>query len=367
VVSTKLAVLALVLAVAAISATVARLLDQHANPLPLSVTVEGRAVRLAAGTTLSQAAVTFRLRPLAGELLDFSGRPLRPDDDPGTLLLDGRPESGQTPLRSGDRISVVDGRDRKEPLARQVVPVPGGEPSDPQFYVSYTPGEQLIVSGALSHEIVSARFRPSGAQKTDRAVALTFDDGPSPQYTPGILATLTRLHVHATFFVIGYLAAAYPNLVRRELRLGMTVGNHSYNHPDVPPFNDLPPRLIQDEISLGANVLTRIGVRPRLFRPPGGGLSSTVVHIAAALGERVVLWSVDPTDWTPGISTKQIVRNVLSAVRPGSIVDLHDGGGDRSATLAALPAIIHAIRARGLHLVALTAAPITPDAHSRSG
>jgi peptidoglycan/xylan/chitin deacetylase (PgdA/CDA1 family) len=217
----------------------------------------------------------------------------------------------------------------------------------------------VIVSGALSHELVSARFRPGGAAKAERSVALTFDDGPSPQYTTRVLATLTRLRVHATFFVIGYLAATYPELVRRELRLGMTVGNHSYNHPEVPPFGELPPRLLRDEIALSAQILANLGATPALFRPPGGSTSAGLVRAAAALGQRVVLWSVDPDDWSPGGSSKGIAKRVLSAVRPGSIVILHDGGGDRSATVAALPAIIRGIRRRGLHLVALTADPIT--------
>jgi peptidoglycan/xylan/chitin deacetylase (PgdA/CDA1 family) len=349
-----LAVLTLAAAVAVISAFAARRLDHDpSRPSALGVTVEGRAVRLAVGTTLAQAAAMFRLSPPAGELLDLAGRPLRPDGQPGRLLLDGRVESGRTPLRTGDRITVVAGRDRKEPLARLVVAVPGGEPGDPQFTLSAAPGQREIVRGAISHELVSSRFRPTSATRTERAVALTFDDGPSPEYTPRILATLRRFRVQATFFVIGYLAQQFPALVRQEAKLGMVVGNHTYNHPEVPPFGQLPTPLIRDEVSLAANILTRIGVRPRLFRPPGGSYSPAVVQAAATVGERVILWSVDPTDWTPGISPKQIIRSVLSAVRPGSIVELHDGGGDRSATLAALPAIIRGIRARGLRLVTL--------------
>jgi peptidoglycan/xylan/chitin deacetylase (PgdA/CDA1 family) len=217
----------------------------------------------------------------------------------------------------------------------------------------------VVISGARSHELVSARFRPGGSAKAERSVALTFDDGPSPRYTPRVLAMLTRLHVHATFFVIGYLAATYPELVRRERRLGMAVGNHSYNHPEVPPFGDLPPRLLRDEIALSAQILAKLGGTPALFRPPGGSTSAGLVRAAAALGQRVVLWSVDPADWSPGSSSRTIAKRVLGAVRPGSIVLLHDGGGDRSATVAALPAIVRGIRRRGLHLVALTASPIT--------
>jgi peptidoglycan-N-acetylglucosamine deacetylase len=256
-------------------------------------------------------------------------------------------------LHSGDRITVVDGHDRREPLVRRVVPVSGGMPSDPQFTVSRAPGQRLIVTGAVSHELVSVRFRPSGPATVERTVALTFDDGPSPQYTRRILATLTKLRVRATFFVIGYLAEANPDLVRQELRLGMTVGNHSYNHPQMPPFAQLPPQLLRDEIALAEQILSRLGAQPRLFRPPGGSSSPQLVRAAAALGLRVVLWSLDPADWRPGSSAKQITKRVLSAVRPGSIVILHDGGGDRSATLTAIPAIVRGIRHRGLQLVGL--------------
>jgi peptidoglycan-N-acetylglucosamine deacetylase len=155
--------------------------------------------------------------------------------------------------------------------------------------------------------------------------------------------------------------------VKREARLGMAVGNHSYNHPEVPPFEDLPPALMRDEIALDDQVLARLGIRTRLFRPPGGGTSARVVRIAAKLGQRVVLWSVDPTDWEPGTTAQQIARRVLSAVRPGSIVIMHDGGGDRSATLAALPAIVHGIRARGLRLVTLAASGDSPLLETKAG
>ena len=325
----------------------------------LTVTVAGRSVDVADGTTLGEAVVQFGLHPRAGDLLDVNGKVLRAGVVPGRLLVDGRPAPAGLTLRDGDRVAAVDGKDRREPLVRRVVSVPGGLPADPQYTVSRTPGEQVIVSGALSHELVSAQFHPSGAARVERSVALTFDDGPSPQYTPRILATLTRLHARATFFVIGYLAADFPQLVRRELRLGMTVGNHSYNHPEVPPFDELPPPLLRDEISLGASILSRLGARPRLFRPPGGSTSPALVRAAAALGQRIVLWSVDPADWSPGRSASAIAKRVLSAIRPGSIVILHDGGGNRSATLAALPAIIRGIRRRHLHLVTLGPEPAT--------
>ena len=336
-----------------IAFALALLLDRGGGGM-LSVTAAGKAVRVRAGTTLGQAASKLQLKPRAGDLLDVEGSVLRRGAVPGALLLNRHAEPANTRLRDDDRIAVVAGRDRREPLSRQLVHMPRGLPADPQFFLARTPGSQIVVRGAISHKLVSARFLPNGRPpRVERAVALTFDDGPSPQYTPRILAILKRLHVRATFFVIGYLADRYPSLVRTELRAGMTVGNHSYNHPQVPPFDQLPPRLIDDEIALGAQSLRRAGATPKLFRPPGGSYSPTVVDAAEALGERVVLWSVDPGDWQPGATAAQITHRVLAAVRPGSIVILHDGGGDRAATVAALPAIVRGLRHRHLRLMTI--------------
>jgi peptidoglycan/xylan/chitin deacetylase (PgdA/CDA1 family) len=344
-----------VVALAVVALAVALALPRRGNG-DLSITVAGKGEKVAKGTTLAQAVSLFGLRPRAGNLLDVEGRLLRRGAVPGRVELDGDPAPAGTRLRSGDRIRVVDGRDRREPLSRRIAHVRGGIPADPQFTLARGPGRELVIRGALSHKLVSVRLDPSGGRAAvARAVALTFDDGPSPQYTPRILAVLRRMHVRATFFCIGYLADEYPALVREELQTGMTVGNHSYNHPEVPPFDQLPPRLLDDEILLGARSLRRAGADPMLFRPPGGSSSPRVVRAAERHGERIVLWSVDPRDWQTGTTARQITRSVLAAVRPGSIIELHDGGGDRTATIAALPAIIKGIRHRHLTLVALTA------------
>jgi peptidoglycan/xylan/chitin deacetylase (PgdA/CDA1 family) len=320
----------------------------------VTIWIDGQKSLVTPGTTIEVALRGSGARPRAGDLLDIDGKVLRAGAFPSALTLNGKPAQVGTPLLAGDRVVELAGHDRTESLKRMVVPAPGGVPSNPQFFVDTVPGRSVIVRGAVSHELVSSRFVPTGPARPQRAVALTFDDGPSLEYTPRFLKALAKLHVPATFFVIGYLAAEYPNLVRREVRMGMVVGNHSYNHPEVPPFDQLPLPLMRDEISLGDVELAKLGVHTRLFRPPGGGTASRLVDTAAALGQRVVLWSVDPVDWTPGVTAKQITQRVLAGIRPGAIVDLHDGGGDRSATLAALPAIVKGIRARGLKLVALT-------------
>jgi peptidoglycan-N-acetylglucosamine deacetylase len=328
-------------------------LISRAHAVSLAVNVPGRTVHVRQGTTLGELMTNFALRPHRGDVLDVNGRPVRRGAVLGKVLVDGRPAALALELRAGDSVTVVDGHSRREALTRRVTRIRGGMPTDPQFNVAYARGEEIVVRGALSHELVSAHFRPDGPATVRKVVALTFDDGPWPSSTGRILNELRRLHVRATFFVIGYLAQQYPALVRRELRLGMVVGNHSYNHPQVPPFDQLPVPLLRDEIALSQQILTRLGIQTHLFRPPGGSVSPNVVRAAAGAGDRVVLWSVDPTDWQPGISAARVAHRVLSSVKAGSIVILHDGGGDRSATLAALPRIVKGIRARGLRFVVL--------------
>ena len=98
-------------------------------------------------------------------------------------------------------------------------------------------------------------------------------------------------------------------------------------------------------------MLASLGPAPTLFRPPGGSFSPYVIEATGAYGQRIVLWSVDPTDWRAGSTAHEIARRVLGKVRAGSIVLLHDGGGDQSETVKALPKIVRGIRKKGLKLV----------------
>ena len=315
----------------------------------ITVRVGGLDEQVNEGATLEEAAERLGIRPDAGDLLDVERAVLRSNAFPGKLLLNGTARPRTTELEEGDRIAAVDGRDQREPVTRFSVRVSGGMPANPQFTLARTPGRQELEKGQISGKVALVGFHPSGPARVPRAVALTFDDGPS-RFTPRVLSTLERLHARATFFVVGYLAERYPRLVRRELAAGMGVANHSYSHPYRPPFDRQPHEKILDEIESGGDVLARLGQAPALFRPPGGSFSPYVVEAASAHGQRIVLWSVDPTDWQAGTTAKQITRRVLGAVEPGSIILLHDVGGDQSQTVKALPAIVKGIRARGLRL-----------------
>lgn len=177
-----------------------------------------------------------------------------------------------------------------------------------------------------------------------KVVYLTFDDGPSPAYTPKVLATLARYGVRATFFEIGQNVAAHPSVTAQVARQGHSVQNHSWSHPDLRKLSAA--ALNAQVADTDKAIRAQTGRTPSCLRPPYGAVNSTVRSKASALGKQVVLWSVDPADWSrPG--TAAIRSRVLNNVRSGSVILLHDGGGDRSQTVAALPEIISTLKARG--------------------
>ena len=181
-------------------------------------------------------------------------------------------------------------------------------------------------------------------------VALTFDDGPSPWTLP-TLAALARAGVHATFFTVGEEVAAHPDLVRAEVAAGMSVQDHTWDHADL---THLDTAARDAELERAADAIrAATGRTPSCFRPPYGATNASVVSDAARLGLAQVLWNVDPSDYLrPGVAT--ITARVLaSADGRGLLVGIHDGGGDRSETVAALPAIISGLRARGYQFVTL--------------
>lgn len=181
-------------------------------------------------------------------------------------------------------------------------------------------------------------------------IALTFDDGPNPIYTPQILAVLQKYEVKATFFDVGYLISDYPNILRQEYRDGNVVGNHSWSHPEL---TLLSASSILSQLTRTSDAIqAAISVRPAFFRPPYGAFNRTVLAEANALGVTTVLWNDTAGDWTlPGVSV--IAKRILSQARNGGIILLHDGGGDRSQTVAALPMFITALKNRGFSFVTM--------------
>jgi peptidoglycan/xylan/chitin deacetylase (PgdA/CDA1 family) len=182
-----------------------------------------------------------------------------------------------------------------------------------------------------------------------REIALTFDDGPGP-YTPKVLIALNRLHVKATFFVIGQQVATFHPALIAESRGGHVIGDHTETHARM---GSLAPAAQYRQMLLPSEQLTAYGLpRPMLFRPPYGSYDKATFTELKRLGLLMVLWTVDSQDYRrPGV--KQIVDRVVSGAKPGAIMLLHDGGGDRSQTVAAIPKIVKRLRAKHYHLVTL--------------
>lgn len=192
-------------------------------------------------------------------------------------------------------------------------------------------------------------FKTKGPQS--KVIALTFDDVPDPRFTPQLLDVLKAYHVKATFFVVGSRAQKHPALVKRMIREGHAVGNHSYNHPQFVKLNmhDFRAQIIQTE-----NIIqTLAGYKPKLIRPPYGDISEPQLKWAKYHGYKLVNWNVDSLDWK-GLSKTQVRNNILAHAGKGAIILQHGGGGhgsNLSGTIEALPEVITILRKRGYTFV----------------
>jgi peptidoglycan-N-acetylglucosamine deacetylase len=206
--------------------------------------------------------------------------------------------------------------------------------------------EQAAQDAAVSSVLAYTPFVKEGGTK-GRDIALTFDDGPGP-YTPQVLSVLERFHVRATFFVIGKMLRYFSESTIREIHDGDVIGDHTETHPMMAELS------AHDQHEELFEQIARIelldGPRPTLFRPPYGSFNATTLHELHQLHLLMVLWSVDTDDYQqPGVPA--IVQSALEGAHPGAIILMHDAGGTRTQTIAALPQIITKLRARGFHLV----------------
>lgn len=175
-------------------------------------------------------------------------------------------------------------------------------------------------------------------------IALTFDDGPSA-YTEQVVRILDRGGAEGTFFELGIEVPGSGAVMREALRHGHELANHSLRHEPLPGYSSIR--------ATSARIEAATGFRPCVFRPEGGAFDSSVVSAAARNGMSTVLWDVDTRDWTlPGAGA--IYSRAVGGAHPGAIIVMHDGGGNRAQTLAALPHIVRTLTARGYRLVTVT-------------
>lgn len=220
------------------------------------------------------------------------------------------------------------------PAARPFAPLPRALTPDRLPIALTVPARAELPAGT---KLVHGLPRANG-------VALTFDDGPHPGYTRRILALLAAYHVPATFFVVGRMAAQYPELVAEEHAQGHLIADHGYSHVDMARLSR---RAARAEWAGGKQVIRDItGEEPRFCRPPSGHYSRTTIAAAADEDMSVVLWSRYPADYSrPSADT--IVARTLRDVHGGDIILLHDG---IEQTIEALPRIIVGLHAQGLEL-----------------
>lgn len=221
-------------------------------------------------------------------------------------------------------------------------PVTSAHPAAPA-----TPVTSSAAMGEI-RRLIAANVALREGSGRGRLVALTFDDGPGP-YTAAVVRELRHLKAPATFFEIGFEIAGYRRLVANMVRWGFVIGDHTWNHPQL---TALPSALVTNEILSTKDLITKATGAPPLFmRPPYGAQDARIRTLAGRLGLVTTLWSIDTRDWSrPGVAA--IVDSALQA-RPGMIILMHDGGGNRSETVAAIPAVVRGLRARGDHLVTL--------------
>ena len=238
------------------------------------------------------------------------------------------------------------------------------QPSNGARQVQVDPQSNLINDETFS--VLPSPYRVARYGANPKQVAITFDDGPDSEWTPRILDLLRDRNVKATFFVIGLEAQKFPSVVQRIYREGHEIGNHTFTHPDISVIS---PQLMKLELNLTERLFaSRIGIKTVLFRPPYSidqepDTADQVrpLEITQSLGYITVGNRIDPNDWrtNPPRSAQEIAEEVFQHLPPcspndfrcGSILLLHDGGGDRRATLDALPLIIDGVRARGLEIV----------------
>lgn len=337
----------------------AAVLAVAAPAFSVTVSAGGAEYRVPMGTTVGDLIVEGLVTPASGDLRDVNGGVIEHGGGRSPVVFhNGRRADESARLREGDRISTRRGSDVTEPLEVLHSPIPvvverTGKGPLVSLESPGAVGVRETVVGALSRAEVSSRvavpmepmlIKRYVPKPGSKVVALTFDDGPWPGHTGAILDILRDHEVKATFFMVGNLAERHPELARRVMNEGHVIANHTYSHKILTRY---PLETVSREMREGSRALKSVtGLDPVWFRPPGGAINAEIMEEAERLGLRLVMWDVDPQDWRkPGVDAMR--NELLARIGPGSVVLLHDGGGDRAQTVELLPRLIEELKARG--------------------
>lgn len=327
------------------------------------VTVDGAEIEVGAETTVKSLRDGDVFKAAAGDLIGIRGGIVRPSGGARVRVLrNGAPAEDWQRLYRGDVLVSRAGENRVESIEVTEVPIPFGTTVKGKGPVADVTregvaGVRRVTRGAVSlveiaSEVVSeprdellVRRSPKPGAKL---VALTFDDGPWPEWTEAVLDVLAERDVRATFFVLGRQVKRHPGLTERIAEDGHLLGSHSLSHKR---YSELKASQIRRETTGSWQAIRDAsGVSTEWIRPPYGSMDAKAWRELRRLKAQVVMWDVDPKDWQRPGSAK-IASRVVRHVKPGSIVLLHDGGGNRKQTLRALPRIIKRLRAKGYMFV----------------
>jgi peptidoglycan/xylan/chitin deacetylase (PgdA/CDA1 family) len=306
------------------------------------------------------------LTPTPGRLLSaIKHQVLDASFSPPLLHVDGAPATWTTHVGAGASITAAAGTDQTEPVVSERVAVPAGGLPEVERVLWY-PGQagyDETTYGTVSGEVEGRRrtVEPVGPrQELAGVVALTFDDGPDPRWTPQVLQLLSDAGIKATFCMIGFMAERHPDLVRAVRDQGHVLCDHTQHH--MLHMDTKPHDVVVAEVDGGYRALTGIlGSPPPIYRAPGGFLSPDVISVARGQGMRVLGWAVDPHDYEHP-PADVILGRIVPKLRPGSVILLHDGGGDRSQTVAMLKQLIDHVKGMGWSFATPMFGPPPPPA-----
>lgn len=206
--------------------------------------------------------------------------------------------------------------------------------------------QKVRFNSSLPSQFKGTTLRQAKLDSRQKAIALTFDDGPWPTTTVQILDILKQNNIKGTFFWVGRYLQVYPELGKKVAQAGHAIGNHTWNHQYIKYNEESAAREIDRTTSL---IEELTGIRTYMFRPPGGILNNGLVAYAQKKNYTVVMWSADSLDWRT--ATESLMENVMRQANSGGIVLMHDGGGNRSKTVEALPKIIAKLKKEGYTFV----------------
>ncbi|GAC1311634.1 MAG: hypothetical protein NVSMB16_08440 [Acidimicrobiales bacterium] len=331
----------------------------------VTVTVHGIARQIAIDgvPTVSRLLGAARLQPVVGHLRAARSNSVLAGHDIGPrFIVDGVEVAGGAPLHDPRNVLIVDGADVVERTAatnEREIPAPAPPAVEYALWHPGSPGHARDIVGVVSGELVSSEQVPPTPPSpvSEKVIGLTFDDGPWPN-TPAFLKVLHDEGVRATFCLIGRQIPAMIDIVHQVADAGMTLCNHTVDHNMY--LDRASADVVRSDVQGGHDAITAaLNRAPALYRPPGGTLSPEIVAAAGRAGEQVIHWTIDSMDYRK-LSADAITQRVVGLAKPGAIVLLHDGGGDRLQTLAALPRIIETLRAQGYAFATPdTIAPVT--------